>query len=128
MKHKWNEGPAVLSVTQVLAGWCVFSGEGNTAVGREEVGSTGYCRIGFVEVGVEMVERVERPDCLTSSFYFVLSGTTKPLGVVWMSSTTLEYSSGNLSILPVSTTSKQKVGFEERTWMEGSWRLGHFGS
>lgn len=55
-----------------------------------------------------MAEKVGRPDCLTLSFCFALSWTSKLLEVVWMNSTTPGCLSGNLSIRPVSTAFKQK--------------------
>ena len=41
--------------------------------GPGEVGSTGRCRIEFVEAGARTVERIGRPDCSTLSFCFALS-------------------------------------------------------
>lgn len=67
-----------------------------------------YCRIGFAGVGLWMFGKVGRPDCLTLPFYFALSWKTKLLEVVWMNSTTLEYSSDSLCIRPVSTEFQQK--------------------
>lgn len=96
MRDKWCAEPAVTSVVRVLVGWCVFSGERSTVVGPEEVGNTGRHRVGFAEVGAGMVERIGRPDCLLSSFGFVLSWMTKLLEAVWMSSTMLGCSNGNL--------------------------------
>ena len=79
-------------------------------VGPEGVGNMGCCRTGFAGFGPRTVERVGRPDCSTSSLCFVLSWTTKLSEVVWMNSTTLEYSSDSLPIRPVSAESQQKFG------------------
>ena len=86
----------------------MFSRGESIVVGQEGVGNTGCCKTGFAGSGVRTVERVGRPDCSTSSFCFVLPWTTKLLEVVWMHSTTLEYSSDSLSVLPVSAKFQRK--------------------
>lgn len=75
----------------------------------QEAGNMECCRIGFAEAGLRMFGRVGRPDCLTLSF-FSLSWRRMLLEVVWMNLTTLEYSSDNLSIRPISTKFQQKFG------------------
>ena len=95
-------------VVPVLVGSCVFLVEGSTAVGPGEVGSKGCCRIEFAEVGAGTVEGVGWPDYSTSSFCSVLSWTTKL--ALWMNSTMLGCSCGNLSVRAISATFQRKFG------------------
>ena len=101
----------------------MFSRGESTVVGQE-VGNMGCCRIGFAGAGLQTFGRVGRPDCLTLSFYFALSWKTRLLEVVWMNSTTPEYSSGSLSIQLVSTKFQQKFG--ETDWDERELVIGTF--